>query len=131
MFGASLIILALNVMQTTPSIPEVRVEPVINTGSGLLENCTFGALESGQEDREYHLGQCIGFIKGVTNTLAEQQLGEICPPNELTNEELKNVVVAWLRAHPEFLEAPAVGAVVSATTKAFPCQTSPSADPGT
>jgi len=121
MIGVWLTILALNALQSTPSIPEVGTEPVINTGTGLLENCTSGAAASDQADREYHLGLCIGFIKGVTNTLAEQKLGEICPPDELTNEGLKDVVVNWLREHPEFLEAPAVGAVVSATTEAFPC----------
>ena len=86
---------------------------------------------SGQAERDYHLGLCIGFIKGVTNTLSEQRLGEICPPDELTNEGLKDVVVTWLNKHPEFLEAPAVGAVVAATAEAFPCKIKPSEEPNT
>jgi hypothetical protein len=121
MFGGSLFALALVATQAVPPVPEIRREPVINTGAGLLENCTFDAAASGQADGEYHLGLCIGFIKGVTNTVAEQKLGGICPPDELTNEGLRDVVVAWLRAHPQFLGAPAVGAVVSATAEAFPC----------
>jgi hypothetical protein len=122
--------LMLLLTQTPPATPEVRIEPVINTGAGLLENCTIDPAASGQAERDYHLGLCIGFIKGVTNTLSEQRLGEICPPNELTNEGLKDVVVAWLRKHPEFLDAPAVGAVVSATTEAYPCEAKPSPAPG-
>lgn len=124
-----LVFLAL-VAGQTPLEPAVQTEPVINTGSGLLENCAVDPAASGQAERDYHLGLCIGFIKGVTNTLSEQRLGEICPPDELTNEGLKDVVVAWLRKHPEFLDAPAVGAVVSATTEAFPCEAKPSPTPG-
>ena len=120
-----LALLALIAAQTPPQPPEVRIEPVINTGAGLLENCTVDAGVSGKAEREYHLGLCIGFIKGVTNTLSEQRLGDICPPDDLTNEGLKDVVVTWLRKHPEFLSAPAVGAVVSATTEAFPCGAKP------
>ena len=125
-----LALLALMAAQMLPQAPEVRMEPVINTGAGLLENCTVDAAASGKAERDYHLGLCIGFIKGVTNTLSEQRLGEICPPYELTNEGLKDVVVAWLRKHPEFLDAPAVGAVVSATTEAYPCGAKPSPAPG-
>lgn len=126
---SGLVSLAL-VSGQTPPAPEIRIEPVINTGAGLLENCTVDAAASGKAEREYHLGLCIGFIKGVTNTLSEQRLGDICPPDDLTNEGLKDVVVAWLRKHPEFLDAPAVGAVVSATTEAFPCEAKPSPAPG-
>ena len=117
-------------MQVGPPVPGSTSEPVINTGAGLLENCTVDAAASGKPERDYHLGLCIGFIKGVTNTLSEQRLGEFCPPDDLTNEGLKDVVVAWLRMHPEFLAAPAVGGVVSATTEAFPCEANPSPTPG-
>lgn len=122
MFGGLIGAMALIVAQATPPVANGQPEPVINTGAGLLENCTVDDVASGQPERDFHLGLCIGFIKGVTNTLSEQRLGEICPPDELTNDGLKDVVVAWLRKHPEFLEAPAVGAVVSATTEAFACK---------
>ena len=121
MIGA-LVFVALVATQTPPA-PSIRIEPVVNTSSGLLENCTVDAAASGKAERDYHLGLCIGFIKGVTNTLSEQRLGEFCPPDDLTNEDLKDIVVTWLRGHPELLDAPAVGAVVSATTEAFPCAT--------
>lgn len=128
---AGLVLLALLAAQNASRAPAVRIEPVINIGSGLLENCTFDAAASGEAERDYHLGLCIGFIKGVTNTLSEQRLGDICPPDDLTNEDLKDVVVAWLRQHPELLSAPAVGAVVSATAEAFPCEAIPTQAPGT
>jgi hypothetical protein len=120
---------ALIAVQATPPIANSQPEPVINTGAGLLENCTVDAAASGKAERDYHLGLCIGFIKGVTNTLSEQRLGDICPPDDLTNDGLKDVVVTWLQRHPEFLGAPAVGAVVSATTDAFPCEATPSQEP--
>ena len=129
MTNGLLAVLAWLAVQAAPPVAS-KLEPVINTGAGLLENCTVDAAASGQAERDYHLGLCIGLIKGVTNTLSEQRLGEICAPYELTNEDLKDAVVAWLRKHPEFLDAPAVGAVVSATTEAYPCEAKPSPTPG-
>ena len=122
MFEALLAVLTLAAMQPVPPVSVVRPEPVINTGSGLLENCTFDAKASSPADLEFHLGLCIGFIKGATNTWAEHNPRKICPPDEVTNEKLRAVVVDWLRGHPEALDAPAVAAVVVATTEAFPCK---------
>ena len=114
--------LGLLVTQAAPPVSDSQPEPVINTGTGLLENCTFDAKASSQADLEFHLGLCIGFIKGVTNAWAEQHPGGICPPDDLDNEKLRDVVVNWLRSHPAALAASAVGAVQSATTEAFSCR---------
>jgi hypothetical protein len=108
-------------VQATPPVSEPRPEPVISTGAGLLENCTYEAKASNPADLEFHTGLCLGFIKGVTNTWAEHDPREVCPPDDVTNEKLRSVVVDWLRTHPEALAAPAVAAVVVATTEAFPC----------
>ena len=121
MIGALHAALGLIALQATPPVSEKPPEPVINTGAGLLENCTYDAKASSPADGEFHLGLCIGFIKGVTNTWAEHNPREVCPPAEVTNEKLRSVVVDWLRLHPEALGAPAVAAVVVATTEAFPC----------
>jgi hypothetical protein len=121
MNGALLAASALMAVQATPPVPEPKPEPVINTGAGLLENCTYDAKASSPADLEFHLGLCIGFIKGVTNTWAEHNPREVCPPDEVTNEKLRSVVVDWLQTHPEALAEPAVAAVVVATTEAFPC----------
>ena len=121
MFGGLLTALAWLVVQPASPGSESQPEPVVNTGAGLLENCTYDGKASSQADLEFHLGLCIGFIKGVTNAWAEQNPGGICPPDDVDNEDLRDVVVVWLRTHPEALAAPAVAAVVVATTEAFPC----------
>ena len=113
-------LLWMGAQEGTP-VPEDRAEPVINTGAGLLDNCTYDASASGRADSEFHMGLCIGFIKGATNTWAEHNPREICPPEDLTNDRLREIVVNWLRTHPEALDAPAVAAVIVATTEAFPC----------
>ena len=129
MIGALLAALALSATQAVPpTVSESQPEPVINTGAGLLENCTYDARASGQADLEFHLGLCIGFIKGVTNAWAEQNASQFCPPDELDNEELRAVVVNWLRSHPDALDSSAVGSVLSATTEAFPCNAKDRAD---
>lgn len=122
MARGSIIALALAAAQAVPPVLEVRPEPVINTGAGLLENCTFESRASTQAELEYHLGLCIGFIKGVANAWAEQNPGKICAPDELDNGRLRDVVVTWLRSHPQSLGKPAVGSVISATTAEFPCR---------
>lgn len=121
MIGQLLAAAAWLVIQPAPQGSEEQSEPVVNTGAGLLENCTFDAAASNPAEAEFHLGLCIGFIKGVTNTWAEQNPGKICPTDNVNNEHLREMVVNWLRAHPEALAAPAVGSVLSATIEAFPC----------
>lgn len=118
MFGETLLPFALLAVQAAS--PEAPREPIINTGVGLLENCTVDAPDAGEA--EFHLGLCIGFIKGVTNTWVEQRPDGICPPEQLDNQALRDIVVNWLRSHPKALGAPAVGSVVAAVTEAFPCR---------
>jgi hypothetical protein len=120
MLGQLYAALASTAIQATPPAAEIPSEPAINTGTGLLENCTYSD-DSNPAESEFHLGQCIGFIKGVTNAWSEQGPDQICPPDELDNERLRDVVVTWLRSHPEALERQAVGSVISATTETFPC----------
>ena len=118
MLGETLLPFALLTVQAAS--PEPPREPIINTGIGLLDNCTVDAAAVGEA--EFHLGLCIGFIKGVTNTWVEQKPDGICPPEQLDNQALRDVVVNWLRSHPKSLGAPAVGSVVAAVTEAFPCR---------
>ena len=127
MFSALFISLTLLAAQA-PATPGPEAEAVINTGAGLLANCTFDATASGQEDDEFHLGLCIGFIKGVVNSWTEQGFGQVCPPDSLDNQQLRDVVVTWLRAHPKARDAPAVGSVLAAVTEAFPCVAQPQVD---
>ena len=117
MIGDLIAALALVGMQSAPPATESEAEPVINTGAGLLENCTLDSTA----DNEFHLGLCIGFIKGVTNAWTEQGSGQICPPDDLDNQDLRDTVVTWLRSHPQSRNASAVGSVLSAITEAFPC----------
>jgi len=121
MTGDLLAGLAWAAAQAVPPVLDIRPEPVINTGAGLLENCTFDDRASSQADLEFHLGLCIGFIKGVTNAWDQLNPGRICAPDDLSNQDLRDVVVRWLRSRPESLDQPAVGSVVSAATEAFPC----------
>lgn len=125
MIGALLAAMASLVPEPPRSVPQPQPEPVINTAAGLLTNCTFDARTANPAESEFHLGLCIGFIKGVTNAWSEQYPGRICAPVELDNERLRDVVVSWLRSHPGTPDAPAVRPVIAAISSAFPC---PAAD---
>lgn len=95
----------------------------INTRNGLLSSCRYSDISSAKPDageEEYHLGLCIGFIKGVTNTWAEMHPDQICPPESLTNEDLRAVVIKGLRSAPDD-EASGAEAVLASTIAAFPC----------
>jgi len=51
--------------------------------------------------------------------------GRTCAPDDVSNRDVGDVVVCWLRAYTKCRGEPAVGSVVSATITAFPCEANP------
>ena len=89
----------------------------INTGYGLLSHCTTEGLD--QVENEYHLGQCLGFIKGVGNAWAIEHPKFVCITPGSDNLQLRNVVVEYLRMANR--DRPAAYLVIEAMSEAFPC----------
>lgn len=70
----------------------------------------------------YCMGLAQGIRWGVTlQSLFDGQVGLFCTPEEVTTEQLRDVVSKYLNDHPEELHFRAEPLVVSALAKAFPC----------
>ena len=81
-----------------------------------------------------HLGFCLGYTLGISqgyiwgHGFAVRTLGQpdpgamICKPPEVTNGQLKDVVVKYLRANPAERHERADKLVLFALIKAWPCK---------
>ena len=86
------------------------------TGNILLENC--------HKDGGYRQALCEGYISGVTDVLAFNPVSgwRSCSPKEVTKEQTRDVVKAWLEKHPRRRHYSAFGLVAEALAEAFPCK---------
>lgn len=100
--------------------PALAHEIPVNTGEGLLRNCTL--KDDGAGEVEHHLGLCLGFVKGVTNTLAAQRQLKVCPPATLGNDDLLMAVVSRMKLLPADLMRESSAIIVqTALEDAFRC----------
>jgi len=88
------------------------------TGNQLLEYC--------ESKDAFAQGLCDGYITGASDI--ESMEGSAfpdrrrsCTPNTVTNGQMTDVVVKYLKDHPEERHMLAAVLVVEAVTKAFPC----------
>ena len=63
---------------------------------------------------------CISYVMGVTDALS--LMGAICTPEHSTARQAIDVVVKYLRAHPEQRPLSAAMQVRGALQEAFPCK---------
>ncbi len=90
------------------------------TGNGLLDSC--------ESKAEHERALCLGYITGVTdmegiNTAAYPERGRTRISEDVTNSQVKDVVVKYLRDHPEDRHLLAAILIVEAVSRAFPCKT--------
>lgn len=71
---------------------------------------------------------CIDYLEGVKDTLnylREHNVSSLrlpCTPPDITLGQLHDVVVAFIRANPQFYHVGGAPAVYAALISAFPCQ---------
>jgi len=63
---------------------------------------------------------CISYVMGVTDALS--LMGAICTPEHSTARQAIDVVVKYLRAHPEQRPVSAAMQIRGALQEAFPCK---------
>ncbi len=87
-------------------------------GNQLYAQCINDSLA----ERRYCSGYIIGIID-LHNVMVAEDIGPtFCPPRLATEEQHKDVVTKWLRAHREQRQDAAATLVVSAVREAFPCE---------
>jgi Rap1a immunity proteins len=63
---------------------------------------------------------CAAYVAGMADAFLHD--GTVClPPSDATTKQLADVVMAYLRAHPEAREYSAASVGYAAFTQAFPC----------
>ena len=83
------------------------VEAGLTTGNHLMKHC-ISAPDS----------FCAGYIKGVIDT----NHALFCVPPKVTNRQIINITIMYLRDHPEKHGLFAPSLVIRATQAAFPCK---------
>jgi hypothetical protein len=88
------------------------------TGNDLLESC---------ESRDFKQAFCLGYITGVTDFdgmdgAAFPERRRSCIPENVSNGQVRDVVVKYLKDHPEERHLLAAVLIVEAASKAFPCK---------
>jgi len=102
------------------------------TGQRLLARCEpaqellAGGTASLSRDRYADAMSCIGFVEGFIwghgwAAWRERRDMYYCPPEAASAQDAVPVLVAYLRAHPERLDAPAHVLLFAALSNAWPC----------
>ena len=72
----------------------------------------------------YSAGLCIGYIIGVADTLGmnNYSAATACYASSVVTGQIRDVVISYLKSHPESRHYAADGVVALAISEAFPCQ---------
>ena len=65
---------------------------------------------------------CYGYIMGVADVLAGQGANTVCVPQEVTANQLVDVVKKYMTDHPEFRHLSGPSEVTEALAEAFGCK---------
>lgn len=87
------------------------------SGNKLLEGCDV-------PKQSYPLGICTGYSVAVMDAMLAGQAVNgytACAPVGVTASQVRDVVIGYLKAHPEVRHYAAVGLVAEAIAEAFPC----------
>jgi len=105
-----------SLLATTPAWAALE----LSTGNGFLSAC--GKAE---EEKDYFAqGLCYGFMKGVIerDAILMRPLRRICIPDSATNRQNMDIVLAYVRGHPQTRHVQTIILMSVAFNEAFPCQ---------
>jgi hypothetical protein len=108
---------AVIAISAVPNAAAAQTRP--DTGNSLLSDCK-------DDNLTWSDGFCAGTIKGVVagmylaTTLNSQKV-PWCARDSVTNGQTRDIVVAWLRAHPSERDLPTPIVIARAMKDAFPC----------
>lgn len=91
------------------------------SGNKLLTLCRQG--KSGHEASKW---SCSSYVQGVADAAITFDRGRnavnMCIPLGVASEQIQDVTVQWLEAHPERRHVRASDLIAAALSEAFPCQ---------
>jgi Rap1a immunity proteins len=85
------------------------------TGNMIIADCESAAVE----DRMV----CLGYVEGVVGAMGMNAVNgyQACVPDHVTGNQVKDVAIAYIYAHPAKRHFAATGLVADALAGAFPC----------
>jgi hypothetical protein len=102
-----------------PSAAQENAAETFETGRTLLQKCNGDAASQ---------TRCLSYIEGVADAMRLEQAyrrtffgARVCINQNILGREIKDIVVRWLKDHPERQRYPASQLIAQAVFKAFPC----------
>ena len=84
-----------------------------DSGSALFDNCN----NTNDASKQFY---CLGYLAGMSDALDGMHI--ICPGERISLDKIKDVVLKYLREHPEQRSMDADDLVGTALVLAFPCK---------
>lgn len=94
-------------------------------GNDLIKWCQEVNSDNAATKSSFGSGYCMGTMSTVNTLVNYINSGlsvEMCPPPEITNEQMARIVVKYLQQNPEVLHLDATALTVSALRTAYPCK---------
>jgi Rap1a immunity proteins len=106
-------------------IPANESYAATETGNDLLKSCS---TPSSDEYYGFERAKCLGYVLGAydafnTTSRVEGNIVILCPPEDLTKGQIRDIVVKYLEENPETRHESASDLVMLALSKAYPCKT--------
>jgi Rap1a immunity proteins len=123
----NLCLLLAMLMAGLPVVPAQTDEHIWDSGNSFIAVCGVDADKAVAEltDAELHATRaCIPYLRGVDDGIsAGTALGRapFCPPAHVTNGQMEQVLVKYIREHPEKAHYLTAVLYLAAMEKAFPC----------
>ena len=103
-----------------------RPAGVADSGNGFLSACQYSTSEN-----SYTAGLCQGYVRGVSDAVdalfrltaraQPEAIPLFCIPKDSTNHQILDVVIKFVKEHPEKRHAPTKFLVLDSLIEAFPC----------
>jgi hypothetical protein len=99
------------------AVPTPAFSAGFMSGNELFSSCTANTNTITGVER---MAECQGYLMGLTDGLGEN--GVICTPANIIFKQVEDIVLNYLRAHPERRQYSASSEASLALRSAFPCK---------
>ena len=89
------------------------------TGNKLMKMCDGTKTHESRPSLSWY-ANCLGYLQGVADTL--ETAAVVCIPEGVKTEELRQVVLPHMKAHPEEWKLAAASHVLNAYSEIWPCK---------
>ncbi len=109
-----------------PAQPQEKTTNIDNSGNQFLLQC--GDMMGKSSSDAFQRGECFGYVEGLDagakSIVALEGLKQppYCMPEEVTIGQIANILLKFIKDHPEKTDIPASVLAVDSLMLAFPCK---------